>query len=321
MKKSNVITFKVCDKTQKMMDEELDWCKREKTPPYAKWQAKDGDTVITLYESGKVVFQGADADLASDFWISTEKINSGKVDIKNSNSKSHDKLDKSLYIDPKIYASSAIGSDEVGTGDYFGPLVVTASFVSKENIPFLEELGVKDSKKMTDEKILEIVPKIIKKIPYESIILSNKEYNEKYSSEVNMNKIKAILHNKVLYKLKENIKNYDYIIIDEFAKEFIYYNYLRNTNNVVRNITFLTKGESRHLSVACSSLISRYIFIQEFNKLSNTLEITLPKGASNLVDEAGVKIVKKYGFDKLKDIAKLSFKNTEKIKAKLKEEI
>ena len=46
MKKSNVISFKVCEKTQKMMDEELDWCKREKTPLYAKWQAKDGDTVI-----------------------------------------------------------------------------------------------------------------------------------------------------------------------------------------------------------------------------------------------------------------------------------
>lgn len=318
MKKSNVITFKVCDKTQKMMSEELDWCKREKTPPYAKWQAKDGDTVITLYESGKVVFQGTDADLASDFWITTEKINSGKVDVKNSDSKNKDRLD-SVYIDPKIYSSSAIGSDEVGTGDYFGPIVVTASFVDKENIPFLEELGVKDSKKMTDEKILEIVPKIIKKIPYESIILTNKEYNDKYSSDVNMNKIKAILHNKVLYKLKEKINTYDYIIVDEFAKEFIYYNYLRNTNNVVHNITFLTKGESRHLSVACASLISRYIFIQEFNKLSINLDMNIPKGASELVDNVGFEIVKKYGFDKLKDIAKLSFKNTAKIKEKIEE--
>ena len=34
MKKNNVITFRVCEKTQNMMDEELDWCKREKVPPY-----------------------------------------------------------------------------------------------------------------------------------------------------------------------------------------------------------------------------------------------------------------------------------------------
>lgn len=147
MNKSNVISFKVSEKTQKLMTDELSWCMRDKTPQYAKWQAKDGDTVITLYESGKVVFQGTDADLASDFWIQTEKINSGKVEIKNSKNQKKDKLDKSIYIDKNIYYSSSIGSDEVGTGDYFGPIVVTASFVSKDNIQFLENLGVKDSKK------------------------------------------------------------------------------------------------------------------------------------------------------------------------------
>jgi ribonuclease HIII len=39
----------------------------------------------------------------------------------------------------------------------------------------------------------------------------------------------------------------------------------------------------------------------------------LPKGASTLVDEAGVKIVQEYGEEKLKEIAKYNFKNTEKI--------
>ena len=319
MKKNNVITFRVCEKTQKMMDEELDWCKREKTPPYAKWQAKDGDTVITLYESGKVVFQGSDADLASDFWITTERINSGKVDVKNSATNKSDKLDKTIKVDPKIYNSSSIGSDEVGTGDYFGPIVVTAAYVSKDNIPYLEELGVKDSKQMSDDKILEVVPKIIKKIPYESMILTNTEYNQKYSKDLNLNKIKAIMHNNVLYKLREKTQSYDYIIVDEFAKDFIYYNYLRNSVNVVKNITFLTKGESKSLAVAAASLISRYIFIKEFNKLSNELSIELPKGASDKVDEIAYYIAKNNGFDYLKNIAKMNFKNTLKVQEKLKE--
>lgn len=313
--KVGVITFKVCDKTQDMMSEELDWCKRPNTPPYAKWQAKDGDTVITLYESGKVVFQGKDADLASDFWITTEKLNSGKVDVKNSANK--EKKEKLDYINPKIYYASTIGSDEVGTGDYFGPIVVTATFVAKENIPFLEELSVKDSKKMTDDKILEVVPKIIKTIPYESIILSNKEYNEKYNSDINMNKIKAILHNKALMTIKNKEQNYDYIVVDQFAEPYVYFNYLKTSSNVVRNITFMTKAEDKCLSVACASIISRYIFLKEFDKLSKSLEMNLLKGASDKVDEQGLTIVKKYGIDKLSEIAKLNFKNTEKIKAKL----
>ena len=308
------ITLKVSKNTQEKMIEYFQDKKRPKTPPYAVFQADEADTVVTLYESGKVVFQGISADIDAAMWKQMEqKLNPGKkVEEKKAGEKKKDK--KETFVDPKIYHASSIGSDEVGTGDYFGPIVVTASFVAKENIPFLEELGVKDSKKMSDEQIMEIVPKIIQKIPYQSMILNNHEYNEKYSEDINMNKIKAILHNKVLLKMTKQNVNYEYIIVDEFAKSYIYFNYLRKVPEVVRNITFLTKGEDKSLAVACASLISRYIFIKEFDKLSQSLGISLPKGAGVKVDEVGRQIVEKYGFDKLKEVAKLNFKNTEKIK-------
>lgn len=308
------ITLKVSKNTQEKMIEYFQDKKRPKTPPYAVFQADEADTVVTLYESGKVVFQGISADIDAAMWKQMEQnLNPGKkVEEKKAGEKKKDK--KETFVDPKIYHSSSIGSDEVGTGDYFGPIVVTASFVAKENIPFLEELGVKDSKKMSDEQIMEIVPKIIQKIPYQSMILNNHEYNEKYSEDINMNKIKAILHNKVLLKMTKQNVNYEYIIVDEFAKSYIYFNYLRKVPEVVRNITFLTKGEDKSLAVACASLISRYIFIKEFDKLSQSLGISLPKGAGVKVDEVGRQIVEKYGFEKLKEVAKLNFKNTEKIK-------
>jgi len=307
------ITLKVSDNTKKKMIEYFEDKKREKTPQYAVFQADEADTVVTLYESGKAVFQGISADIDANMWKEVEShLNPNKkIDITNSENK---KKKEETKKDPKVYYCNSIGSDEVGTGDYFGPIVVTASFVSKENIPFLEELGVRDSKKLTDEKILEIVPKLIKVIPYESIILSNKEYNEKYSHNINMNKIKAIMHNKVLSKVKSKNFNYDYIVIDQFAQPYVYFNYLKESTNVVRNITFITKAEDKCLSVACSSIISRYIFLKEFDKLSKNLNLLLLKGASDKVDEIGVKFVNKYGFDKLNEIAKLNFKNTEKIK-------
>ena len=307
------ITLKVSDNTKKKMIEYFEDKKREKTPQYAVFQADEADTVVTLYESGKAVFQGISADIDANMWKEVEShLNPNKkIDITNSENK---KKKEEAKKDPKVYYCNSIGSDEVGTGDYFGPIVVTASFVSKENIPFLEELGVRDSKKLTEEKIVEIVPKLIKVIPYESIILSNKEYNEKYSHDINMNKIKAIMHNKVLSKVKSKNFNYDYIVVDQFAQPYVYFNYLKESTNVVRNITFITKAEDKCLSVACSSIISRYIFLKEFDKLSKNLNLLLFKGASDKVDEIGVKIVNEYGFDKLNEIAKLNFKNTEKIK-------
>ena len=128
-----------------------------------------------------------------------------------------------------------------------------------------------------------------------------------------MNKVKAILHNKMLYKTKMEHPNYEYIVVDQFAEKYVYYNYLKDSNNVVRDITFLTKAEDQVLSVACASVISRYLFLKEFNKLSNELGINLPKGAGTSVDEAGKVIVQKFGKEKLNEIAKLSFKNTDKI--------
>ncbi len=312
------ITLKISENTKKEMEEFFTDFKREKTPPYAVFQADDADCVVTVYESGKAVFQGMNADLSAQLWIERERhLNPHKlVDVKNSDDKKKEK-NKKEFIDSKIYHANAIGSDEVGTGDYFGPIVVTSAYVAKENIPWLEELGVKDSKKMNDEKILQIVPQIIKKIPYKSVILSNKEYNDRYSDDNNMNKLKAILHNKVLIQLTNEIHDWEYVIVDQFAQPFVYFNYLKNSKAIFKNITFLTKGEDKSLAVACASLISRFIFLKEFNKISESLNIFLPKGASDKVDEIGVKIVQKYGFDILKDIAKLNFKNTEKIQEKL----
>ena len=218
----------------------------------------------------------------------------------------------------KLYNATTIGSDEVGTGDYFGPIVVTACYVNKENKEFLEELGVRDSKKLTDEKILEIVPKIVRVIPYNTVILNNKEYNSRYSSNINMNAIKAIMHNKVLSNISKEHNDFEYAVVDQFTYPNAYFSYLKNCSNVFRNITFLTKAEDQVLSVACASIISRYVFIKVMAKSSKELGILIPKGASTAVDEVALKIATEKGFDVLTNYVKLNFKNTEKVKELLK---
>ena len=309
--------FKISDNTKEKMIEYYEDKKRINTPPYAIFQAEEGGTIITLYESGKVMFQGLSADIDANMWKETEMfLNNGKAPEETKKKEKTKKDEKELFEErKKYYYINSIGSDEVGTGDYFGPIIVTATFVDKENIEFLEELGVRDSKKLTDAKILEVVPKIIKKIPYETVMFSNEEYN---NSDYNMNKIKAIMHNKALLSLlkKENF-NYDKDVIDQFCHPRNYFGYLKESNNVFRKIDFTTKAEDKCLSVACGSLISRYVFIKEMEKLSKKIGKSIPKGAGIKVDEFGKELVKTKGKNILKSIAKLNFKNTEKI---LKEE-
>ena len=310
-----VRVFKVSPNVAKMMEEYYEDFRREKTPPYAKFQADSADVVVTLYESGKAMFQGVSADIEAQLWIDQEKhLNGITIENKGKEDKK-DKKDTKEKVQTKEFNFSTVGSDEVGTGDYFGPIVVSATYVSRENISFLEELGVRDSKKITDEKIIEIAPKIIKKIPYVTYILKNEQYNKLSKDTLNMNKIKAVLHNKVLVDLiKKEQPKYEKIVIDQFCTPKNFYGYITGAKETIKNVTFMTKAEDQVMSVAAASIISRYIFLREMKKMSDELGFTVLLGANNLVDEQAKKILTEQGEEALKKYVKYNFKNTEKIK-------
>ncbi len=306
--KQKTIVFKVSDNIKNQMIEHYQDMVTGK-PPYSIFQVKQYDCVITLYESGKVMFQGIGADIEASFWTEQERI----INNRNIDEEAKQKEDKEN--NKQYYYYDAIGSDEVGTGDYFGPIIVTATLVDKSTRKLLEDLKIMDSKKMTDDKIRRCAPIIMKKLPYVTFTLSNEKYNELAKKGFNMNKIKAILHNRVLYELSNKGIPYHKIIVDQFTTPRSYFSYLKQENitDKVTKITFLTKGESAHLSVAAASVISRYLFLEGMDKMSEKYGITILKGASDKVDELGKQIVSKYGKQELYKIAKINFKNTEKI--------
>lgn len=302
------IVFKVSDNLKDKIIDYYKDLKKDKTPPYAIFQAMEEDTTVTLYESGKIMFQGVSADIDANIWIDLEKkLNNRVINLDGTETKAKEKNNDLMEF-------STIGSDEVGTGDFFGPIVVTATFVGTKDFEFLKNLGVRDSKKINDEKILQIAPEIMKKIPYVTTILDNKTYNERHNKNLNMNKIKAILHNKAIYelKMKDNF-NYAKIVIDEFCSKENFYKYIENVPDKVMHITFMTKAEDKVLSVACASIISRYTYLRKMDELSDMLHMPLPKGAGENVDKVAKEIKEQYGMDMLKQIAKLNFSNANRL--------
>ena len=289
------IVIKVDEETKQKMIAYYKDKIRDKKIPYAIFQAQEEDTVITLYESGKAMFQGISADVDASMWAMLQ-------DKKEETNNEED-----------LYHITSIGSDEVGTGDYFGPVVVCAAYVNIEDIKFLEKLKEKNSKQTTDDYIRKIAPTIAKKIDYELLVLSNKEYNEKYKEIQNINKIKAIMHNKVLYTLHQRHSDCNKIIIDEFAKENSYFNYLKEVTNVERNLIFTPKAENKNMAVATAAILARFTFLEIMDKLSDKYHEPLLKGASSEVDKQAERLIEKYGKEVLEDIAKLHFINTERI--------
>ena len=263
------------------------------TPPqYAKWQLKPENCVITCYKSGKTVFQGKDANVyAAAFMEVQDEISAPTT--------------TSRY--PQA------GSDEVGTGDYFGPVCVCASYVTKDDVDFLIKLGVRDSKQMSDADMLKIGPLLIERIPHSLLIVPPQKYNQVHESN-NLNAIKAKLHNQAYINLAKKIELPSFKIIDQFTPETSYYRYLKNEPQIIRGIHFETKAEDKYLSVAVGSIISRYGFLKTWEEMEKKYNMTLPKGSGDKVDIVAQTFVERYGFERLGEIAKLHFKNTEKIR-------
>ncbi len=272
------------------------------------------EVTVTVYKSLKVMIQGPEARDEYLMWADLLEFEP-QEEAPASLAATPEKIAevRSVY-----YLSSSIGSDEVGTGDFFGPVVVCAAFVAKSMIARLEGLKVRDSKKMTDEAILAVAPSLISLLPHAVLVVDDPKYNDLVKQGYNLNKMKAYLHNHAIRKcLQKTPSAPDYVIVDEFCPKDQYYDYLKDVE-AYRKVTFLQKGESAHLAVAAASVIARYTFLQEMEKLNQKIGLLLPLGASPIVDLVGKRIALEKGFDLFPEIAKVNFKNMEKIRAMTK---
>lgn len=211
-------------------------------------------------------------------------------------------------IEPDEY----IGTDESGKGDYFGPLVIAGVYVNKtlrEKLPIKE---IKDSKLLTDEKILILAPQI-RKILYglfDVVIIKPKRYNELYEKFNNLNKLLAWGHSTVIENILSK-QNCPKIISDKFGDDKLITLSLKEHGK--KADLFQTIKAERYTAVAMASIIAREQFLRWFIEAEKKLNIKLPKGASASVVNSAKKIKSEHGLNFLNDIAKLHFKITQKL--------
>lgn len=265
--------------------------------------AKTEFVSVTVYKSNKVMFQGQDAMQEYNMWntiFNTTPVVKEQIVTKK-------QISQDYYV-------QAIGSDEVGTGDFFGPITVCATYFESKHLDFIKSLGIDDSKKLTDEKILVIGEQLKDKVLFSLLTLPNDKFNDLTNKGYNMNKIKAYLHNQAILHLVEKLQHTPLVIMDQFAAKDLYFSYLKTEKTVFKDITFQTKAESSFACVAIASIIARYAFLKHFDLLCETSGYELLKGASNKVDSLTAVILKEKGEHFLYQFAKMNFKTLEKAK-------
>jgi ribonuclease HIII len=207
-----------------------------------------------------------------------------------------------------------IGIDESGKGDYFGPLVIAAVFVDATTQGELTLMNVRDSKKISDGRILEMAPDIRTICPHSIISIGPQRYNELYTKIRNLNRLLAWGHAKALETLLDRV-SCGRAIADQFADERLILNALQEKGRTIV-LEQRHKAES-DLAVAAASIVARAEFLLRLKRLSDEIGTTLPKGASPAVELAGRMIVKKHGEERLGSVAKLHFKTTQAVLAKI----
>jgi len=279
------------------------------TNDYTRFRAKFNRVNITVYKTDTILLQGKNEDSEYLFWA--EKWN---LPVDGT------QTPKNLQA---YYHMSVIGSDEVGTGDFFGPVVVASCYVSSSNVEHLRDLGVRDSKLLKDSEIIKLATKITSIVPYSIMVLNNHKYNAMYADgDINLNVIKALLHNSVIASILEKLQGtnakIDAILIDEFVPKEKYLEYIAKHPNIISNIETVQKGEGVHLAIAAASILARYAFLKQLNSLSKECGFPLLKGASEAVDKQIAEILSEKGLGVLTSIGKLNFSNYERAKSILK---
>ena len=254
------------------------------TPSHTHFQAKKETLSCTVYLSGKMTVQGKGQDAFIEFILPD-------------------------YRKDEDYTPH-IGGDEAGKGDFFGPLSVSAVFVDPENAYFLKEMGVRDSKDLSDGKVEELARIIEKKTLHHTICLFPVTYNKLYKRFNNLNKLLAWAHFEAVTQVAAKSKC-SKILIDQFAHQSVIDRIALYKNSSL-DIEQKTHAES-DIAVAAASILARSNFLDGLRTLSEKIGIELPKGASSAVKRAGRKILEQMGLKDLEEVSKTHFKTFKEI--------
>lgn len=269
-------------------------------PPHSDFGVKGEGVVVTLYRSGKLVVQGADPEAFL--------VRYGVQGVPATKKETKQKAEASDAIAQTLVTT--VGSDETGKGDYFGPLVVAAVRVDPEQAEGLSAEGVTDSKKISDKSALRLAALIRNALPCAVVRLDPADYNARYPNYRGLNPLLADLHAEAIKQLAAPGMR---VVVDKFAADSV----VRKALGDLDIDLIQAPRAERNAAVAAASIVARAEFLVALDELGESVDAKLHKGAGAPVDKVGAALVQAQGQDVLERVAKLHFKNTDKIMTRL----
>ncbi|HEY5653908.1 MAG TPA: ribonuclease HIII [Pontiella sp.] len=299
--KTNSFSYKLNEKQQQELQRLL--VSSKYTPenvPHTQIAVSIPDCRINLYKSGKLLVQGKAAQEWITFTLETEVLKEAKLGYED-------------LHDPEAFKPH-MGIDESGKGDFFGPLVIASAYVDERLVEKLQEMGVRDSKRISSDKVALNMARDIRKLLGDRcalITIGPRSYNRMYSKIRNVNKMLAWGHARAIENLLEKVPNCPRALSDKFGPTHQIEQALMEKGQKIK-LDQRTKAESDP-AVAAASILARAGFIYALQKMGKQYGIEVPKGASDKVRREAEKLVADKGPGILLDTAKCHFQTTDKV--------
>ncbi|WP_119069141.1 ribonuclease HIII [Rubrobacter indicoceani] len=208
-------------------------------------------------------------------------------------------------------ATSRVGTDEAGKGEYFGPLVVTGVRVhGEEQDTALRKLGVRDSKDLGIPESLKLaagIRNLLEERNIAVISLSPPEYDARWrAAGRNVNRLLGQLNVEIIDRLKAEV---ELAVVDAFgvkAKEYV-------ESGGIEGVRIEARPRAEDdAAVAAASILARSRYLEEMERLTELVGFVLPRGSTHVI-EAARRVYAELGEAGLRETAKFHFSITDKI--------
>src|SRR3989344_2475137 len=99
-----------------------------------------------------------------------------------------------------------LGIDDAGRGPVIGPMVLAGCLIEESFESELKDIGVKDSKMLTDKRRMFLDGKIKEKIEdFEVVIVYPAEIDSNTKNNVNLNEVEAIACAKIINRINKGL--------------------------------------------------------------------------------------------------------------------
>lgn len=201
-----------------------------------------------------------------------------------------------------------LGIDEAGRGSVLGPLVIAGVVIPQKMESVIDNMGVKDSKRLTPNRREVLSRKLKKMFDWDVVIYSAQDIDNMRAQGINLNEIERRGMQELILKL-----DCDKVIVDAVdVKPERFQDKLRNATG--KDVKAEHKADDKYLEVGAASIIAKHTRDEAIAELNKEYEDVGGVGSGYPSDPTTKAFLSNYTYNQMPEFVRKSWSTVAKLK-------